>query len=63
VPEPLIAQLDPDGGRLVMPVGGREHQSLTLVVRTGDDVERLEGEAVVFVPLIGRHGVHEVGGG
>ena len=59
VPEPLIAQLDADGGRLVMPVGTREHQSLTLLVRTGDDVERQEGEAVVFVPLIGRHGVDQ----
>lgn len=59
VPEPLIAQLDADGGRLVMPVGSREHQSLTLLVRTGDDVERHEGEAVVFVPLIGRHGVDQ----
>ncbi len=57
VPQPLLAQLDPDGGRLVMPVGGREHQILTLVERHGDDLRSTELEPVVFVPLIGRYGV------
>ncbi|MEO7296649.1 MAG: protein-L-isoaspartate(D-aspartate) O-methyltransferase [Candidatus Limnocylindria bacterium] len=56
VPQPLVAQLDPDGGRLVIPVGDREHQYLTLVVREGDAVTTTELEAVVFVPLIGEHG-------
>jgi protein-L-isoaspartate(D-aspartate) O-methyltransferase len=59
VPQPLIQQLDPDGGRLVMPVGGREHQFLTLVERDGDDVQATQLEPVVFVPLIGRYGVRE----
>ena len=36
VPGPLLEQLDRSGGRLVMPVGNREHQFLTLVVRDGD---------------------------
>jgi protein-L-isoaspartate(D-aspartate) O-methyltransferase len=59
VPQPLIDQLHPEGGRLVMPVGGREHQFLTLVERDGGDVESRQLEPVVFVPLIGRYGVRE----
>jgi protein-L-isoaspartate(D-aspartate) O-methyltransferase len=56
VPGPLLDQLDRSGGRLVMPVGTREHQLLTLVVREGDEVSTTELEPVVFVPLIGKHG-------
>lgn len=59
VPQPLIDQLDPDGGRLVLPVGGREHQVLTLIERHGDELEHRELEGVVFVPLIGTFGVPE----
>jgi protein-L-isoaspartate(D-aspartate) O-methyltransferase len=57
VPQPLLEQLDPEGGRLVMPVGGREHQLLTLVEREGDDLRSSVFEPVVFVPLIGRYGL------
>ena len=57
VPEPLLEQLDPDGGRLVMPVGDRSHQFLTLVERHGSELSTKELEPVVFVPLIGRFGV------
>jgi protein-L-isoaspartate(D-aspartate) O-methyltransferase len=56
VPLPLLEQLSPDGGRLVMPVGAREHQWLTLVVRTGDDYASKPLEPVVFVPLLGEFG-------
>ncbi len=56
VPGPLLEQLDRSGGRLVMPVGNREHQFLTLVVRDGDTLRTRELESVVFVPLIGKHG-------
>jgi protein-L-isoaspartate(D-aspartate) O-methyltransferase len=56
VPEPLLQQLDTDGGRLVMPVGGRQHQTLTLVLRRGDDFESRPLDPVVFVPLVGSHG-------
>jgi protein-L-isoaspartate(D-aspartate) O-methyltransferase len=59
VPQPLLKQLDPDGGRLVMPVGDRTHQFLTLVERNGSDVTSKELEPVVFVPLIGRFGLPE----
>ena len=59
VPKPLLDQLHPDGGRLVMPVGDRQHQYLTVVVREGTDLRATELEPVVFVPLIGRFGVEE----
>ena len=56
VPGPLLDQLDRSAGRLVMPVGSREHQFLTLVIRQGDTLTMRELEPVVFVPLIGKHG-------
>jgi protein-L-isoaspartate(D-aspartate) O-methyltransferase len=59
VPQPLLEQLDRSGGRLVMPVGSRTHQFLTLVERDGNDVTSTELEPVVFVPLIGRYGLDE----
>ena len=59
VPQPLLEQLDRDGGRLVMPVGDRKHQFLTVVVREGDDLRTTHLEPVVFVPLIGRYGLTE----
>jgi protein-L-isoaspartate(D-aspartate) O-methyltransferase len=59
VPQPLLEQLDPDRGRLVMPVGAREHQELTLVERDGTDLRSRVLEPVVSVPLIGRYGVGE----
>jgi protein-L-isoaspartate(D-aspartate) O-methyltransferase len=56
IPDALREQLDPAGGRLVLPVGGRMEQRLVLVVREGDEwLERDDG-SVVFVPLIGTEG-------
>ena len=55
VPQPLLDQLA-DGGRLVMPVGERGHQTLTVVERRGDDFVTTAREPVVFVPLIGEFG-------
>ena len=52
VPEALLQQLAP-GGRLVMPVGGRERQVLTLVQQGDEGYTRETLEAVIFVPLIG----------
>ena len=59
VPRPLMEQMDASSGRLVMPVGDREHQNLTLVVRNGDEWRTTVLDPVVFVPLIGEHGYHE----
>ena len=44
------------GGRLVVPVGPHGYQHLTVVDRTSTGFEQREGDACVFVPLIGRHG-------
>jgi protein-L-isoaspartate(D-aspartate) O-methyltransferase len=55
VPTPLKEQLA-RGGRLVIPVGPRGHQSLRRVRRTDDGFVEEDLGAVAFVPLIGRHG-------
>jgi len=56
IPDALREQLDPAGGRLVLPVGPRDHQDLIVVTRNGDVwIERNDGP-VAFVPLIGEGG-------
>ncbi|HEU5013599.1 MAG TPA: protein-L-isoaspartate(D-aspartate) O-methyltransferase [Roseiflexaceae bacterium] len=61
VPRPLREQLG-DGGRLVIPVGGREDQYLLRLTRQDVQikVEKLSG--VRFVPLIGKHAWEESAG-
>lgn len=59
VPQPLLDQLSPQGGKLVMPVGTRVHQELTVVERRGEQLIRSRRDPVVFVPLIGEHGFGE----
>ncbi|MCC6804933.1 MAG: protein-L-isoaspartate(D-aspartate) O-methyltransferase [Anaerolineae bacterium] len=56
VPGPLRAQMNADGGRLVIPVGANERQFLELLTRRGDRWHFKRIAAVSFVPLIGRHG-------
>ena len=55
VPKPLLAQLA-EGGRLIVPVGGREDQRLVEMTRQGDTYQRRELSGVRFVPLVGEHG-------
>jgi protein-L-isoaspartate(D-aspartate) O-methyltransferase len=55
VPEPLLRQLA-EGGRLLAPLGERDAQVLTLVIRRGETLERRAIAPARFVPLIGRHG-------
>lgn len=56
VPETLKRQLAV-GGRLVLPVGSRGAQLLTVVERRGeDDFEETTHEACVYVPLVGAEG-------
>ncbi|MEX1072781.1 MAG: protein-L-isoaspartate(D-aspartate) O-methyltransferase [Chloroflexota bacterium] len=59
VPQPLLEQLAPNGGRLVMPVGTRWHQELMVVARRGSELVSTIREPVVFVPLIGEYGFGE----
>jgi protein-L-isoaspartate(D-aspartate) O-methyltransferase len=61
IPAALREQLDPAGGRLVLPVGPRDRQDLLVVVRDRNEwVERNDGP-VAFVPLIGEGGFHTSG--
>lgn len=55
VPQPLLDQLA-DGGRLLIPVGGRGEQRLVLITRRESAFERQELTPVRFVPLVGDHG-------
>ncbi|MDC1102206.1 protein-L-isoaspartate(D-aspartate) O-methyltransferase [Pseudomonadales bacterium] len=52
VPAALLAQLRA-GGRLIIPVGDAETQTLTLVTRSEDGFETTSVEPVRFVPLLG----------
>jgi len=55
IPQPLVDQLA-DGGRMLVPVGPKEEQTLTLVTKRGGQVETTEMAPVRFVPLYGTHG-------
>lgn len=55
VPKPLVEQLKTHG-KLVIPEGDRAGQQLIVYEKTEQGLAQLAGEAVTFVPLIGRHG-------
>tara|TARA_Y100000588_G_C14184400_1_gene895189 strand:- start:412 stop:1053 length:642 start_codon:yes stop_codon:yes gene_type:complete len=52
VPNELLQQLNPQGGRLVIPVGGDGRQELKLITRNEDDFSETFLDAVRFVPLL-----------
>jgi protein-L-isoaspartate(D-aspartate) O-methyltransferase len=55
-PEALKQQLSTEGGRLVVPIGPPHQQTLTVVVRLGNQFTESRGIGCVFVPLIGKEG-------
>ena len=55
VPRPLLHQLV-DGGRLVIPIGGRREQQLEVITKLGEKTLRRPLTACQFVPLIGKEG-------
>jgi len=55
IPQPLVEQLAA-GGRMLVPVGPMEEQTLKLVTRRGADFETRDVAPVRFVPLYGTHG-------
>jgi protein-L-isoaspartate(D-aspartate) O-methyltransferase len=55
IPAPLVEQLAP-GGRMVIPLGDRANQTLTLVYREGDKLRSTTVADVRFVPLLGEFG-------
>lgn len=55
IPAPLVEQLAP-GGRMVIPLGDRTSQTLTLVRREGDQLLSNTVADVRFVPLLGEFG-------
>jgi protein-L-isoaspartate(D-aspartate) O-methyltransferase len=58
VPTPLVEQLAL-GGRMVIPLGDKEAQTLTLVERLEDRVRTSTIADVRFVPLVGEFGFRE----
>lgn len=55
VPAPLAEQLG-EGGRMLIPIGGREEQMLALFTRRGGTLQRRDIAPARFVPLVGTHG-------
>jgi protein-L-isoaspartate(D-aspartate) O-methyltransferase len=54
IPPAYIEQLA-EGGRLLIPLGGRDEQTLHLFTRKGDTLDRKDIAPVRFVPLVGKH--------
>jgi len=55
IPPPLAEQLAP-GGRMIIPLGARGAQTLTLVRRTAEGIRTSPIGEARFVPLVGEHG-------
>ncbi len=55
IPAPLVEQLGP-AGRMVIPLGDRTNQTLTLVQREQDNIRTSTIADVRFVPLLGEFG-------
>ena len=55
VPDSLVNQLK-EGGRLAIPVGGRDAQELVIGTKTNGVLEKQIVDGLKFVPLIGKNG-------
>jgi len=55
VPPPLFEQLK-EGGKMLIPVGGRTYQQLYLITKTDGKMQKEDLGGVLFVPLIGEYG-------
>lgn len=55
VPDALCSQLA-DGGKLIIPVGGHETQSLEMIIRNGSTLTKRSITACRFVKLVGEQG-------
>lgn len=55
-PRSLLDQLNPDGGRLIIPIGDRFEQILKKITRHKNEFSEENSVGCMFVPLIGREG-------
>ncbi len=53
---PALAEQLAEGGRLLLPIGGRDEQTLAVFTKRGEGLERRDITPVRFVPLIGAGG-------
>jgi protein-L-isoaspartate(D-aspartate) O-methyltransferase len=55
IPQPLVDQLA-EGGKLLIPLGGQDVQTLAVITKQNGAVKRDDILPVRFVPLLGTHG-------
>ncbi len=53
VPSPLLEQLSPDGGRMIIPIGSKSLQYLYLFRKNDGEITKIKLDPCVFVPLRG----------
>ena len=58
IPHPLVDQLAP-GGRMVVPIGDKEIQTLNVVRREGEEIRITTAGDARFVPLLGQFGFRD----
>jgi protein-L-isoaspartate(D-aspartate) O-methyltransferase len=56
VPETLTKQMQPDGGRMIIPIGPLEVQTMYLIKKEKGELSGEELKDFAFVPLIGKEG-------